>query len=52
MLLIGQTTDDENPMIMGTSLMKGYRVTFDKTHKKVGFNGKAIGFAQSFLIIF
>jgi hypothetical protein len=30
-------------MVMGTSLMKKYIVTFDKEHKRVGFNGRKIG---------
>ena len=37
-LMLGATTYNDSPILIGTTLMKGYIVTFDKQNSRLGFN--------------
>lgn len=39
-------------MLIGSSLMKNYIITFDKSNAQIGFNGSAIGVWRQLFIIF
>lgn len=41
-LQLGQTLNEQNPLLIGTSLMKNYVITFDKENQQIGFNGQPI----------
>jgi hypothetical protein len=39
-------------MVMGSSAMKNYIITFDKQNSQIGFNGQPIGFWRKLFRIF